>query len=1063
MNRILYHFSVLCALAGSAHTVAQAQVTAPPSLVAPRRIIVPCQGPRGAVVEFSGALPNPRETNATIECRPPSGSLFPVGTNMVTCAGTDAAGNQVSAAFPVIVNGGCATDTCIELQIPDDLSARCNTSGGAAVDFAASASDRCTGGRLQIICVPAAGNVFPVGSTRVICTAKTGDRQASGSFLVTVTDDTPPEIHCPTNLVMEAQSLLGAVVRYEVTGKDDCAAQVRIRCSPPSGSVFPVGETPVFCEAGDGHGNSARCVFTVNINPARPLRVARFGSEQVELRWTGDAIIEATGALGEDSHWEEILLAPRLDGVERVLQLRTSENHRFFRTRPLPLLPPADRDGDGVPDGLDSCPDTPRGLAVDEHGRSLLELIATPDTALGVERGVLAKTLNEIQLDGGLSYLAERLQVQLAPSNNPALFLHSHDLAGAFNAQSNLVSELHRAVNQFAREQALRIFRLQRDATPLDAAHADVRPEDIAIMRLDDIETGLSESLGRSEQTLMVLSNLVRATSVRQLFERVRIVSTDPEHGTARLEDGRVLLLPKAASDGAPPLEQMPGGFGPNSTVQLEASPLPDGSLFGFEVQPPTGVNKDFTLEIDPTCLRLRVVPADPGLPGFDVGAHHPMRGYKWGYTPALSHYYFEEGMALAVERVYCPYEPPGAYKHWLEIQENSWAPVFFFPWANLDENSAPFVLKLPAIASTPMFNMLVREYRQKMPLGAPELLKEETYLIEINPWAYYAQAEYSRTTFELEDRPADKAKFTPAQVEDIDRQWPLTLQPLAWQTFAAQSYKVNGQGSTYPDLYDVHQYESFAIHTEDPNNGAFFAHTNDVGRGLYAPTISGFQYGWPFTYRVGLPLVVRDRLYDCLGGVPDTYYRIPFLGPLPDSTFGAWHVSQGNNGTFTHTNTGRYAFDFTANPGNLVFACRGGIVQNIRTTSNQSCYDPNLDNGPDQKKGGCTGCNGMKSPNFVSILHQDGTIGVYFHFQQNGVLVSKGQRVFRGDAIGKIGSTGCSSGPHVHVEVRQPDNSSTIPIRFECYDDDGHFRACYLPASNSDGASTNKPWWWPF
>jgi murein DD-endopeptidase MepM/ murein hydrolase activator NlpD len=1023
---------------------------------------VPCQGPRGAIVEFSVALPNPRETNATIECRPLSGSVFPVGTNMVTCVATDAAGNQFSTAFPVIVNGGCATDTCIELQTPDDLSARCNTSGGAAVDFAASASDRCTGGRLDVTCVPAAGSVFPVGSTRVICTAKTGDRQASGSFMVTVTDDTPPEIHCPTNLVVEAQSPLGAVVRYEVTGRDDCAAQVRIRCSPPSGSVFPAGETPVFCEAGDGHGNSARCVFTVNINPARPLRVARFGSEQVELRWTGDAIIEATGALGDDSHWEEILLAPRLDGVERVLQLRASENHRFFRTHPLPLLPPADRDGDGIPDNIDSCPDTPRGLAVDEQGRSLLELIATPDAALGAERGALAKTLNEIQLDGGFSNLAERLQIQLAPSNNPALFLHSHDLTGAFNAQSNLVSELHRAVIQFAREQALRIFQLQRDATPLDAAHGDVRPEDIAIMRMEDIETGLSESLGQSERTLMVLSNLVRATSVRQVFERARIVSTDPQRGTAQLDDGRVLLLPKTFNDGAPPLEQMPGGFGPNSTVQLEASPLPDGSLYGFEVQPATGVSPNFTFEIDPTCLRLRVVPADPGLPGFDVGPHHPMRGYKWGYTDALSHYYFEEGMALAVEQVYCPFEPPGAYHHWLEIQQNSWYPVFFEPWANLDDTSAPFVLKLPPLAKSPAFNMLVREYRKKLPLGAPELLKEETFLIEINPWASYAQAEYGQTIFELEDRPVDKATFASTSVNDLDRQWPLTLQPLAWQSFSALSYKVKSQSSTYPDVDDIHLYQSFAIHTEDPNNQLIYAYTNDVGRGLYAPTVSGYQYGWPYTYRVGLPMVVRDRLHDCLSG-PDDYYRIPFLGPLPDNTYGAWHVSQGNNGTFTHTNTGKYAFDFTSTPGVLVLACRGGTVIDTRFTSSQSCYDPNLDNGPGQKKGGCTGCTGMKSPNFVRIRHQDGTIGVYMHFQQNGVLATPGQQVRRGDAIGKIGSTGCSSAPHVHVEVRQPDNSTTIPIRFECFDADGHFRACYLPESNSDGASTNKPWWWPF
>src|SRR5689334_10617107 len=122
INKLLCHFAVFCALTGAARANAQAQIstapgTAPASLVAPRRIIVPCQGPSGAVVEFTVALPNPRETNATVECRPPSGTIFPVGTNLVTCVTTGEAGGQSSTAFPVIVNGGCANDACLELQI----------------------------------------------------------------------------------------------------------------------------------------------------------------------------------------------------------------------------------------------------------------------------------------------------------------------------------------------------------------------------------------------------------------------------------------------------------------------------------------------------------------------------------------------------------------------------------------------------------------------------------------------------------------------------------------------------------------------------------------------------------------------------------------------------------------------------------------------------------------------------------------------------------------------------------------------------------------------------------
>src|SRR5205823_5451560 len=39
----------------------------------------------------------------TVVCAPPSGSVFAVGTNTVTCCATDAAGNTNCCSFPVIV------------------------------------------------------------------------------------------------------------------------------------------------------------------------------------------------------------------------------------------------------------------------------------------------------------------------------------------------------------------------------------------------------------------------------------------------------------------------------------------------------------------------------------------------------------------------------------------------------------------------------------------------------------------------------------------------------------------------------------------------------------------------------------------------------------------------------------------------------------------------------------------------------------------------------------------------------------------------------------------------
>lgn len=54
---------------------------------------------------------------------------------------------------------------------------------------------------------------------------------------------------------------------------------------------------------------------------------------------------------------------------------------------------------------------------------------------------------------------------------------------------------------------------------------------------------------------------------------------------------------------------------------------------------------------------------------------------------------------------------------------------------------------------------------------------------------------------------------------------------------------------------------------------------------------------------------------------------------------------------------------------------------------------------------------------NFVQINHGYGIETIYAHAQKT--LVKKGQRVKRGDLVAKVGSTGYSTGPHLHYEVR--------------------------------------------
>ena len=58
----------------------------------------------------------------------------------------------------------------------------------------------------------------------------------------------------------------------------------------------------------------------------------------------------------------------------------------------------------------------------------------------------------------------------------------------------------------------------------------------------------------------------------------------------------------------------------------------------------------------------------------------------------------------------------------------------------------------------------------------------------------------------------------------------------------------------------------------------------------------------------------------------------------------------------------------------------------------------------------------------YVEIDHENGTSTVYGHM--NAVYVQTGQKVNQGEVIGEVGSTGMSTGPHVHFMLKVGDNT---------------------------------------
>jgi len=229
-------------------------------------------GPSGASVSFTVSAVDLYDPSPASVCtRDVDGSpitspgAFPVGTTSVTCTGTDSSGNAASAPFSVTV----VDTTAPAITVPGDITgAEATGPDGAIVEFDGTATFDVTATDtvdtdVEIVCTPASGSTFPLGTTSVECTATdNAGNIATDTFGITVQDTTDPVFDPPlTDITATASGLAGAQVTFTATATDLVDTSVDVSCTIPDGSggtrtvvsgdTIPLGTTTVTCTATD--------------------------------------------------------------------------------------------------------------------------------------------------------------------------------------------------------------------------------------------------------------------------------------------------------------------------------------------------------------------------------------------------------------------------------------------------------------------------------------------------------------------------------------------------------------------------------------------------------------------------------------------------------------------------------------------------------------------------------------------------------------------------------------------------------------------------------------------
>ncbi len=211
-------------------------------------------------------------TTSTLTCTVPTlnasvtaGYMVLVGVSSSIPNGTvisnTASATSTSTSDPDLTNNSATVGVTVQgadtdLAISPGVSpapVQATSAAGAAVTFTIPAAVD-GAAPVAVVCNPASGSIFPVGSTTVTCSATDPDDTPSTvqtTLTVTVFDTDLAITAGVSPAPVQATSAAGAAVNFTEPTASDEDGPVPVVCDHPSGSTFPAGSTLVTCGATD--------------------------------------------------------------------------------------------------------------------------------------------------------------------------------------------------------------------------------------------------------------------------------------------------------------------------------------------------------------------------------------------------------------------------------------------------------------------------------------------------------------------------------------------------------------------------------------------------------------------------------------------------------------------------------------------------------------------------------------------------------------------------------------------------------------------------------------------